>query len=304
MARERTIKQRYEDNADVQRWLNRDEILNSEATRLDADDIRPAFDPGFLAEHHERDWILSSLGTFYTRQLIDDLVGVARSGKEATVYMCRATAATGYALLAAKTYRPRMFRSLRNDAIYREGRALRDGRGRAVRSRKEQRFLAGGSERARMGQVGAWIQHEYQTQRTLHAAGVTVPEPLDQAGNAILMEFIGDDSGAAPLLQRCRFTLAEAQRLFELVLADITRMLGQHIIHGDLSAYNILYWQEQAVIIDLAQAVDPRYNSDVYALLERDILQTVRFFERFGVQADPQALAGELWASYMVGGLE
>ena len=41
--------------------------------------------------------------------------------KEASVYRCRATSAAGGRMLAAKVYRPRMFRNLRNDKMYRQG---------------------------------------------------------------------------------------------------------------------------------------------------------------------------------------
>ncbi|HEU5086153.1 MAG TPA: RIO1 family regulatory kinase/ATPase, partial [Roseiflexaceae bacterium] len=75
-------------------------------------------------------------------------------------------------------------------------------------------------------------------------------------------------------------------------------------IHGDLSAYNILYNHGMVTIIDLAQMVDPRYNADVYPLLERDIERVCRYFARYGVQADAGALAGNLWARYLMGELE
>jgi RIO kinase 1 len=52
-------------------------------------------------------------------------------GKEATVYCCEAHPSTGVEYLAAKVYRPRMFRSLRNDAIYRFSRVQRDEQGQA-----------------------------------------------------------------------------------------------------------------------------------------------------------------------------
>ncbi len=301
MATKKKIKQRYEENADVRRWLNADQIDPTENVRLDSEDQRPDFNPSFLSEHHERDWLLSSLELFYQRHLIDDVVSVARSGKEATVYCCSAHPGSGYELLAAKTYRPRMFRSLKNDAVYRNNRATLDTRGRPITDKRTRKWIASGSERSRPLQVSAWIQHEYQTQRRLHEAGVTVPAPLSQAGNAILMEFIGDEGGPAPLLQKVRLEPEQAERLFKEIVADIERMLQEHVIHGDLSAYNILYWDDAAVIIDLAQAVDPRHSLDVFELLERDIDRVYRYFARYGVTADPAKLAADMWMRYLFG---
>ena len=74
-------------------------------------------------------------------------------------------------------------------------------------------------------------------------------------------------------------------------------------LHGDLSAFNILYWQGRATIIDFAQAVDPRHNPEIYPVLERDVERVYRYFARYGVVADPGAIAAGLWADYMGGGL-
>ena len=48
------------------------------------------------------------------------------------------------------------------------------------------------------------------------------------------------------------------------ILRNIALFLGCDCIHGDLSAYNILYQPGTVTIIDFAQAVDPRYNLGVY----------------------------------------
>src|SRR5437867_2888779 len=124
-------KQSYESNADVQRWL--------QEQALDATGAKGPFNPTLLAGRRDRDWILSSLAHFYEQDLIADVIQVAKSGKEATVYCCTSAPAVGLDYLAAKVYRPRMFRSLKNDAIYRESREQHDERGRVVRDRRRQR---------------------------------------------------------------------------------------------------------------------------------------------------------------------
>ncbi|HYF65664.1 MAG TPA: RIO1 family regulatory kinase/ATPase [Herpetosiphonaceae bacterium] len=286
------LKQSFEQNADVQRWL-------VEQTRSKKPGEKPPFDPPFLSGHHERVWLLSSLERFYQLDLITDVHSVAKSGKEATVYCCTADPSTGYALLAAKTYRPRMFRSLKNDAVYRQNRAALDSGGNYDRHKARR----AGGERGRAMQVAAWIQHEYLTQARVQAAGATVPAVLGQAGNAILMEYFGDEEAAAPLLQHVRLHPADAPALFAGVMRDIERCLSCHCIHGDLSAYNMLYWEGRVILIDFAQAVDPRYNIDVFDLLERDIDRVCAHFARYGVRADAHALASELWSRYLMGDL-
>ena len=82
------------------------------------------------------------------------------------------------------------------------------------------------------------------------------------------------------------------------LLRAIERMLYGNVIHGDLSAYNVLVWEGRATIIDLPQAVDPRKNRHAPALLERDVQRICDHFARFGVGSSPERLAGDLWTSW------
>jgi RIO kinase 1 len=291
--KEPVIKQSYESNADVQRWLV-DQAIEASS--------KPEFNPTLLSGRRDRDWILSSLTHFYEQDLITDVLHAAKSGKEASVYCCAADPATGLSLLAAKVYRPRMFRSLSNDAVYRESRQQHDERGRVVRDGRRQRD-GKHSQRGRAQRISSWIEYEFQTQRLMHQAGCDVPQVLAQVGNAVLMEFIGDADTPAPRLHEVALRREEAYPLWERLLRNVELSLSCHRIHGDLSAYNILYWQGKLWIIDFAQAVDPRHNHDVVALLERDIDRIYRYFARYGVRADPAALAAEMWARYLCGDL-
>ena len=97
--------------------------------------LQPEFNPTFLSsspDSQERRWILDALGDFYDGEWITDVLYRVKGGKEATVYCCQAHPLTGRKLLAAKIYRPRQFRKMKNDAIYKEGRALFDERRRSV----------------------------------------------------------------------------------------------------------------------------------------------------------------------------
>ncbi len=76
-------------------------------------------------------------------------------------------------------------------------------------------------------------------------------------------------------------------------------MLAHHVVHGDLSPYNVLYWQGRPVIIDFPQAVDARENPNAQMLLARDVANVCRYFARQGVDCDPVAIADELWGRYM-----
>jgi len=283
-------KASYESNADVQRWLKEQAIEEGGS--------KPEFNPSFLASLRDAPWIISSLARFYEEDLISDVLHVVKSGKEATVYCCAADPRTGAEYLAAKVYRPRMFRSLKNDAIYRQSRTQFDRDGGIVRGRGLHH--GGGKQRGRerAARVSSWIEYEFQTQRLLYDIGVDVPEPVAQIGNAVLMEYIGDLDQPASTLREVTLTKEEARPLFNCIMRNVEACLSYNRVHGDLSEYNILYWQGAVTVIDFAQAVDPRHNRDVFTLLARDIERVCRYFARYGVIADAQELAINMWTQY------
>jgi RIO kinase 1 len=130
-----------------------------------------------------------------------------------------------------------------------------------------------------------------------------VPRPLAQVGNAVLMEYVGDAHAPAPRLSELALAPGEAQPRFECLMHNVELFLACDRIHGDLSAYNVLYWQGAVTVIDFAQAVDPRHDDALYVLLERDIDRLYRFFARSGAAADPGALAADMWTRYLCGEL-
>jgi len=113
------------------------------------------------------------------------------------------------------------------------------------------------------------------------------------------MEYVGDESGPAPPLSSVRLDPEEAQRLFARLMRNIELALACDRVHGDLSAFNVLYLDGDLRIIDFPQAVDPRFNHSAAALLERDIDRLCRYFARFGVGEAPDVLARRLWSRFL-----
>ena len=259
-------------------------------------DGRSDFNFTYHASRYERPWIVSSLGDFYENRWIDDVLRLLKGGKEASVYQCLADPSIGAGrYLAAKVYRPRMFRNLKNDHLYREGRADLDADGNVI--------LDGGMQHAMYKRTGygkdllhaSWIEHEYQALQQLDAAGVDVPTPYACDNNAILMEYIGDTITPAPTLNGIELEPEEAPRLFERVLHNVSVMLEHGRIHGDLSAYNILYWEGEIWLIDFPQAINPDENRNAYRIFERDIIRICEYFAHQGVVRAPRRIAAELW---------
>jgi RIO kinase 1 len=249
--------------------------------------------------NHEREWILSYLGGFYEDRLITDILRRVKGGKEATVYCCRADSAIGGDLIAGKVYHQREFRKLKNDSLYREGRAVLDDQGKGVRGRREVLAM---KKKTGFGQElrhFSWLANEYQALEKLHASGADVPKPFTYNDNAMLMEYLGEERWAAPTLVNVTLPTKEARSLFDRLVYNVELMLAQQIVHGDLSAHNILYWDGQAKIIDFPQAVDPYINPSAFSLFSRDVQRLCQYFARYGIRTDPLELARELWTRYM-----
>ncbi len=261
---------------------------------------RQGFSPTFSSSRHEREWILTYLGPFYEDHIITDVLRQVKGGKEATVYCCRAHPSTGVKFIAAKVYRPRIFRTLKNDALYRQARDILDAEGKKVRGRRERLAMKKKSEFGQELLHTAWLANEFQMLRALYQAGADVPKPFAHSDNALLLEYLGDERMPAPTLNRVALSRNEAQPLFDRLMRNVERMLAHHCVHADLSAFNVLYWRGVIKIIDLPQAVDPYVNPNAFMLFVRDVKRLCQYFAQYGVAADATALATELWEKYVL----
>ena len=254
----------------------------------------------YQASRHERTWILDSLGIFHDLQWFSDIICLVKGGKEASVYQCLPgpDSPVSGKYLAAKVYRPRRFRNLSKDHIYREGRPELNEAGVPIVKDKMVKAIEKRSEYGRELMHTSWLEHEFKTMKLLHAAGADIPVPYSSGKNAILMDFIGDDWGAAPTLNSVDLDSSEAKILFERIVFNIEILLANQRIHADLSAYNILYWDGEIVLIDFPQAISPYENQSAYMIFERDIRRISEYFTNQGLKIDHQELAQSLWQTY------
>ncbi|MGE5249643.1 MAG: RIO1 family regulatory kinase/ATPase [Bacteroidota bacterium] len=252
----------------------------------------------YKAARFEEWWLLESLNEFYEEGWIVDVLRRVKGGKEASVYQCRSGAAIGGDLAAAKVYRPRSMRNLRNDGLYREGRAYFDGDGHDIKKDKTLKAITKKTQYGRELQHQSWIAHEFLFMQDLHAAGADVPEPYTMANNAILMEFVGDANACAPALNEVGLPRSEARPLFDRVLSNLDLLLAHERIHGDLSAYNVLYWKGGITMIDFPQVISPLVNKHAYRIFSRDVKRICDYFASQGVRSDPTRLAEDLWTSH------
>lgn len=233
---------------------------------------------------------MAAIQEFIDEAMVSRVLNVIKSGKEATVYRCRAHPTLGPKFVAAKVYHGAQFRNFSNADVYNEGRLILNGQVR--------RAVEGRTEFGREAQSAIWTTYEYDTLCTLFDAGAAVPEPFAQTDKAILMEYITKDGAAAPQLASVSLDREESEAVWESVVGTIRLALSLNLVHGDLSAYNVLYGDAGPVIIDLPQAIDPRFNNSARRLFERDVRNVAKFCSRSGARIDADAVIDDLWRRF------
>ena len=274
-------------------------LIKEERSYIHAqDDSRANFRFTYKAARFESWWLLESLGDFYEHKWITDVLVRVKGGKEASVYLCRSGPAIDAPLVAAKVYRPRSLRNLKNDGQYREGRVDLDESGNAIVRDGDLHAMEKRTNYGEELRHQSWIAYEFQTLETLHAAGADVPKPYAMEKNAILMDYIGDIGNAAPPLTTVTLEREEVHPLFERIIRNVDLLLSNKRIHGDLSAYNILYWEGDITLIDFPQVVNTETNPTAWNIFLRDVTRICQYFATQGLKRDARKLAADLWTSH------
>uniref|UniRef100_A0A914HR39 Serine/threonine-protein kinase RIO1 n=1 Tax=Globodera rostochiensis TaxID=31243 RepID=A0A914HR39_GLORO len=172
------------------------------------------------------------------RGLIESVEGCVSTGKEANVY--RGVTESGS--LAIKIYKTSIL-TFKDRDRYVTG---------------EYRYRAGYCRRNPRKMVAVWAEKEVRNLQRMFLAGLPVPKPVHLKGNVLVMEFIGEDGCAAPLLKNADDLSPELVDKLYLDCVTIMRVMYRkcRLVHADLSEYNILLHNQQLVIIDVSQSVE------------------------------------------------
>jgi RIO kinase 1 len=131
---------------------------------------------------------------------------------------------------------------------------------------------------------------EFDILDTCFRAGVRVPTPISRVANYLTMRFIGDGETPAPQLREVELEDPEAV-MNEVFDQYLLMYRDANYVHGDLSAYNILWWKDQPWIIDVPQGetVNKWSNMNkIELILKRDIYNVLKYFESYGIERDPE----------------
>jgi RIO kinase 1 len=231
------------------------------------------------------DWVVTSHGA------IDTELGILKTGKEADVFLLERAdphRPEEAVVMAAKRYRSTEHRTFHRAASYVEGRSMKRSRDeRAVKRKSTFGKLVAASE---------WAVSEWDALKRFWSMGLPVPYPVQIDGTEILMEWITNDGETAPRLAQTRPDRPLLESYFEQLRDALATMVQHGVVHGDLSAYNILAAGDRLVIIDLPQIVDLVGNLNGMDFLLRDCANVCGWFRSRGLEVDEHDLFGELMA--------
>lgn len=149
------------------------------------------------------------------------------------------------------------------------------------------KYLAGdprfsGLKKDRRSTILSWCKREFKNLKIAYEAGVSCPKAITFYENVLVVEFIGENGKLAPTLSDMKFNPDDAQWIYEYVLCEMEKIINAGLIHTDLSAYNIIFF-EKPYIIDFSQAV-PLNHTMAKEFLKRDIKNINSYFKKLDVK--------------------
>ncbi len=205
-----------------------------------------------------------------SRGVFDELLGPVFVGKESNVFLAR----KGEEKVIVKIYRvqncdfKKMYDYIRQDARYEN----------LKRRRREIIF--------------GWTQREYKNLLKSDKGKVRVPKAYAWKFNILVEEMIGDNEPAPKLKDQCP---EDPEQFFKLLIKEIEKLYKAGLVHGDLSAFNILNYKEKPYLIDFSQSTLTK-SANADQLLERDLNNVCRFFKKLSVKLDVDKIMQKILA--------
>ena len=224
--------------------------------------------------------------------VIDAVMRPLKSGKEAAVYVVRA----GDEIRCAKVYKDLAQRSFQQRVQYQEGRKVRGSR--------EARAIGKASKYGRKQQEAEWKNTEVDALYQLRDAGVRVPEPFGYFHGVLVMELVTDAEGfSAARLGEMELDAEQAREFHAVLVQQVKLMLCCGLIHGDLSAYNVLVGPDGPVVIDFPQVVSAGGNNAARTMLLRDVNNLTATLGRWAPELLDTWYGEEMWELFEAGTL-
>lgn len=142
--------------------------------------------------------------------------------------------------------------------------------------------------------IFTWVQREYRNLLKAREANVSVPTPFTFSNNVLVLEFIGDDAMFAPKLKD--EIPKNPKDFLARIVNNMKKLYKAGMVHSDLSAFNILNYNEMPVFIDFSQCTTLD-SSRSKEYLERDVRNICTFFNKIGLKTDEAKVKEEILKS-------
>jgi len=137
-----------------------------------------------------------------------------------------------------------------------------------------------GIQKQRRKVIQLWAKREFSNLHLSRKARVGSPTPFVFRDNVLVMEFIGKNAKVARKLKEQ--APKDIKKFGDKLILSIKRLYQRKLVHGDLSEYNILNYEEKPIIIDFSHGVTLRHpRAD--ELLKRDIKIIVHYLNKQGL---------------------
>ncbi|KAK0363304.1 Serine/threonine-protein kinase rio1, partial [Friedmanniomyces endolithicus] len=221
------------------------------------------------------------------RDIISEMNGVLSTGKEANVYHALSTPPESE--LSAKGASRSLHRAIK---VYKTSILVFKDRDKYVSG--EFRFKHGYNKSSNRAMVKVWAEKEFRNLRRIHAAGIPCPQPVYLKAHVLVMSFLGNSKGwPAPRLRDVEFPTSDTtseddavskwRDVYITLLGYMRKMYHIcHLVHADLSEYNLLYNDGKLFVIDVSQSVEHDHPRSL-EFLRMDIKNITDFFRRKGV---------------------
>ncbi|XP_065093374.1 serine/threonine-protein kinase RIO3 [Ochlerotatus camptorhynchus] len=131
--------------------------------------------------------------------------------------------------------------------------------------------------------INMWAEKELHNLNRMKKYGIRCPEIVALKKNVLVMSFIGENMVPAPKLKEAILNDAQLICAYEEMVEIMYKLYNEaRLVHADMSEYNILWFDEQCWIIDVAQSVEPGHPGALEFLM-RDCDNISTFFTKRGV---------------------
>lgn len=144
--------------------------------------------------------------------------------------------------------------------------------------------------------IRIWGEKETANLNRMKKFGIPCPAVQVLNKHVLVMSFIGKDQIPAPKLKNAHLSVEDLEDAYEQVVKIMDTMQNKcALVHGDLSEYNLLWFEDKVWVIDVSQSVELTHPKAMEFLF-RDCYNVCKFFKKAGVHnvKEPEKLFNQI----------